>query len=434
VIPCVSLPFEWFVALRYLRAKRKQAFISLISVISIAGVAVGVMALIVVISVMGGFEDHLRNKILGINAHVIVRSATGPFDDRTVISKIRDVKVPPEGLLGRLRGWISGDGGGARVEAVTPFVFIQALMSSGNAVSGAVIRGVDPGTVSSVLRFEEGSSGEWIAALEKPGEGLPPIVLGDGLAQTLGVERGATVQIILPGGTISPVGMLPKIRGFRVVGFVSTGMYDYDASLAFVRIVDAQRLLGIGDRVHGLEVRISDIYAADRVSHYMQERLGFPYSVLDWQQLSRNLFSALKLEKLAMFIILTLIVLVAAFNIVSTLIMLVMEKHQDIAVLKALGARDGQIMKIFVLTGFFVGLIGTGIGVGLGLAICEILRRYRFITIPKDVYFTDTIPVLLNPADVVIIAVSAVIICFLATIYPARQASRVDPAEALRIG
>lgn len=430
----MSLPFEWFVALRYLRAKRKQAFISFITLISIAGVAVGVMALIVVISVMGGFEDHLRNKILGINAHVLVRSVAGPFDPRTVLPKIRDVKVLPEDLFGLLIGWLSGDGKGARVEAVTPFVYIQALVSSGSAVSGVVIRGVDPGTVSSVLRFEEGSSGEWLSALERPGEGHPPIVLGKGLAETLGVDLGATVQIILPGGTISPVGMLPKIRGFRVAGFVSTGMYDYDASLAFVRIRDAQRLLGIGDRVHGLEVRISDIYAADRISHVMQERLGFPYSVLDWQKLSRNLFSALKLEKLAMFIILTLIVLVAAFNIVSTLIMLVMEKHQDIAVLKSIGARNGQIMKIFVLTGFFVGLIGTGIGVCLGLGTCELLKRYRFITIPKDVYFTDTIPVLLNPADVVIIAVSAVLICFFATIYPARKASQVDPAEALRIG
>lgn len=427
------LPFEWFVALRYLRAKRKEAFISLITFISMAGVAVGVMALIVVISVMGGFEDHLRSKILGINAHVLVRSTAGPFDPDPVMKAVKDATVRPAGPFEGVTGFLSGEQGRPRVEAATPFIFVQALLSSGSAVSGTVIRGVDPRTAGSVISL--GDSGEGVfSAIRDADGGQPPIVLGVELARTLGVEKGGTVQVILPSGTISPVGLLPKIRGFRVAGITSTGMYEYDASLAFIGMVDAQKILGIGSKVHGIEARVTDIYAADRIALAVQESLGFSYQVMDWQQMSRNLFSALKLEKLAMFIILTLIVLVAAFNIVSTLIMLVMEKHHDIAILKAVGATDSQILRIFVYTGFLVGLIGTGSGVALGIGICDVIKRYRFIRIPKEVYLTDTIPVLLDFSDVAVIALSAMIICFLATLYPARQASRVNTAEALRIG
>lgn len=427
-----KIPFEWFVALRYLRAKRKQAFISLITFISIAGVAIGVMALIVVISVMGGFEDHLRTKILGVNSHIVVRSYRGPIADykdieREILATSVSDGNPLESLLGMDNK--------ARVVAVTPLIYIQALLSSGQGVSGAIIRGVDPDSLPKVMDTGKILMGEGLSALkEGRRNGQPPIILGKELARTLGVSVGQTVQIVLPSGTITPVGMLPKIRSFRVAGIDTTGMFEYDASLAFIGLEDAQRLLHIRGQAHSIELKVSDIYASDRLAQAIGKRLGPPFWAMDWQQMSRNLFSALKLEKLAMFIVLTLIVLVAAFNIVSTLIMMVMEKHQDIAILKAIGATDRQILKIFVYNGLVVGLIGTFLGVVGGVSLCELLSRYKFIKIPRDVYYTDSLPILLNSSDVVLIAVCAVVICFIATIYPARQAAKVNPSEALRNG
>ncbi|MGQ9744562.1 MAG: lipoprotein-releasing ABC transporter permease subunit [Dissulfurimicrobium sp.] len=427
-----KIPFEWFVALRYLRAKRKQAFISLITFISIAGVAIGVMALIVVISVMGGFEDHLRTKILGVNSHIVVRSYRGPIANYSEIEKkIFAISVSDGNLLENLLGMKNK----ARVVAVTPLIYIQALLSSGQGVSGAIIRGVDPDSLPKVMDTGKILMGEGLSAL-KYGQrnGQPPIILGKELARTLGVSVGQTVQIVLPSGMITPIGMLPKIRGFRVVGIDTTGVFEYDASLAFIGLEDAQMLLHIWGQVHSIELKVSNIYASDRLAQVIDKRLGPPFWAMDWQQMSRNLFSALKLEKLAMFIVLTLIVLVAAFNIVSTLIMMVMEKHQDIAILKAIGATDRQILKIFVYNGLVVGLIGTALGVMGGVSLCELLSRYKFIKIPKDVYYTDSLPILLNSSDVILIAVCAVAICFIATIYPAKQAAKVNPSEALRNG
>ncbi len=428
------MSFEWFVALRYLRAKRKQAFISLITFISIAGVAVGVMALIVVIAVMAGFQDHLRTKILGINSHILVRNYYGPFDHPEEIEKkIRDVSVPSSGLFHRFLRRITGDREGARVVAATPFVNVQALLSSGRAVNGALIKGVDPDSVRKVVNIGEIISGRGLDALKVQGRGTPQqIILGKELARNLGVAVGQTVHVVLPSGTVSPVGMLPKIRPFQVVGISTTGVYEYDASLAFISIEAAQKLLGLGDRIQGFELKVSDIYAADRLSQAIQKVLGFPFWTTDWQKMSRNLFSALKLEKLAMFIILTLIVLVAAFNIVSTLIMMVMEKRPDIAILKALGATDQQILRIFMYNGVTIGLIGTVLGTLGGISLCWALSRYKFIKIPAEVYYTDTLPILLHVPDVLTIAISAVLICFCATIYPAKQAAKVDPSEALR--
>ncbi len=430
------MPFEWFIALRYLRAKRKQAFISLITFISIAGVAVGVMALIVVIAVMTGFDSHLRTKILGINSHILVRNYEGAFGNvRSVRQKVLKVSVPYEGHLDRLWRLIKGENGCARVIATTPVVYVQALLDSSRGVSGAVIRGIDPGSVTKVISIGKIIKGRGLEAFEDSNDtGPPPILLGKELANNLGVTVGQAIQVVLPSGTISPVGMLPKIRTFLVTGIDTSGMYEYDASLAFIPIKSAQRLLGIGNRVHGLEIKVSDIYATDSLSRAIQKTLGFPFWTIDWQQMSRNLFSALKLEKLAMFIILTLIVLVAAFNIVSTLIMMVMEKNQDIAILKTLGATDRTILRIFIYNGLLVGLIGTALGVFGGVGLSFLLGRYKFIKIPKEVYYTDTLPILLYPSDVTIIALSAILICFLATIYPARQAAKVNPSEALRTG
>jgi lipoprotein-releasing system permease protein len=424
--------FECFIALRYLRAKRKQAFISLITLISIAGVAVGVMALIVVIAVMTGFENHLRTKILGINSHISVKNYEGAFCNMESIRQdVLEVVVPGNHLF----KVISGKDVDARVTAATPLVYMQALLSSGRAVSGAAIRGIEPDSIQKVFSVGKIIRGEGLEAFENYSEsGIPPILLGKELARNLGVAVGQSIRVVLPSGTITPVGMLPKIRTFRVTGINTTGMYEYDTSLAFIPIEAAQRLLGLGEKVHGLEIKVSDIYATDGLALAIQKRLGFPFWAIDWQQMSRNLFSALKLEKLAMFIILTLIVLVAAFNIVSTLIMMVMEKNQDIAILKTLGAMDKNILRIFIYNGLLVGFIGTILGVSGGVSLCFLLSRYKFIKIPSEVYYTDTLPILLHTSDVAIISISAILICFFATIYPARQAAKVNPSEALRTG
>ena len=430
------MKFELFVAFRYLKARRKHAFISLISFISTAGVAVGVMALIVVIAVMAGFENHLRSKILGINAHLLVRSYEGAFSNAEALKQtIEAVKVPPSSgltyLLDRLRGLEATP----RVVAATPIVYIQALLSSSRGVSGVSIRGIDPDSVTRVVTFGRILEGRGIEGFkEYDGKGPMPIIIGKELASALAVSAGDTIRIVLPSGNLTPMGMIPKIRSVKVLGVQSIGMYDYDMSLAFVPIRAAQKLLGIEGKIHGFEVKVSDIYAADRIARAVRLTLGYPFWVMDWQQMSRNLFAALKLEKFAMFVVLTLIVLVAAFNIVSTLIMLVMEKKQDIAILKALGATDGQILRIFMLNGFMIGLMGTAIGTFGGLGLCHLLKKYKFIKIPKEVYYTDTIPILLYTSDLVIIALSAIVICFLATIYPARQAAKLNPSESLRNG
>jgi lipoprotein-releasing system permease protein len=390
------------------------------------------MALIVVIAVMTGFENHLRTKILGINSHISVKNYEGAFCNMESIRQdVLEVVVPGNHLF----KVISGKDVDARVTAATPLVYMQALLSSGRAVSGAAIRGIEPDSIQKVFSVGKIIRGEGLEAFENYSEsGIPPILLGKELARNLGVAVGQSIRVVLPSGTITPVGMLPKIRTFRVTGINTTGMYEYDTSLAFIPIEAAQRLLGLGEKVHGLEIKVSDIYATDGLALAIQKRLGFPFWAIDWQQMSRNLFSALKLEKLAMFIILTLIVLVAAFNIVSTLIMMVMEKNQDIAILKTLGAMDKNILRIFIYNGLLVGFIGTILGVSGGVSLCFLLSRYKFIKIPSEVYYTDTLPILLHTSDVAIISISAILICFFATIYPARQAAKVNPSEALRTG
>ncbi len=428
------MKYEFFMALRYLRARKSHKFISLISVISTGGVAVGVMALIVVIAVMAGFENHLRTKILGVNAHLLVRNYEGSFDDVSKLERlIKATSAKPENSILSLIDKLHGGEGRPTVTAVTPIVYIQALLSSGRAVSGVAIRGVDPQTVGTVITFGKIIDGSGIEAFKGwNGKGPPPVLIGKELAKSLGIGAGDFIKIVLPSGTITPVGMMPKIRTVRVCGVQTLGMYEYDMSLAFMPLSAAQKLLGLGNNIHGFEIKVSDIYAADRLAKALQKRLGFPFWVMDWQQMSRNLFSALKLEKFAMFVVLTLIVLVAAFNIISTLTMMVMEKKGDIAILKAIGATDGQILRIFMLNGLMIGLLGTFIGVGGGLGLCWLLKHYKFIKIPKEVYYTDSIPILLYTSDVVLITVSAILICFFATIYPARQASGINPSEVLR--
>ncbi|MDA8165938.1 MAG: lipoprotein-releasing ABC transporter permease subunit [Desulfobacteraceae bacterium] len=406
--------FEWFICLRYLKAKRKQRFISLISLISVAGVTVGVTALIVVLAVMTGFTSELREKILGINAHVVVQKfGDVVYDYRALEKKVADVKG---------------------VTAVTPYIYSQAMITSGDEGTGAILRGIDPESAGKVLNIGRHLKVGSLAALEAPGApGTPPgIILGKELAKELGVFAGDSVRLISAAGNLTPMGVIPKMKTFRVVGIFETGMFEYDSALAFVSIPAAQSFLDLDSAVHGLEVKVSDIYQAGRIAEAVDRRLGPEFVAKDWMSMNRNLFSALQLEKTAMFVILALIVLVAAFNIVSTLIMVVMEKAKEIAILKSMGATSASIMRIFVYEGLVIGVTGTLLGVAGGLGLCEILSRYHFIKLPSDVYPMSTLPIRVLPQDVTLVAVAAVLITLGATLYPSWQASRVRPAEALR--
>lgn len=412
------MSYELFIGLRYLKAKRKQTFVSLITIISIAGVMVGVTALIVVIAVMNGFKEDLRDKILGVTSHVVISR----FDGN--ISKYQEVRAKV--------GEVSG------VNAATPFIYTQVMISSRKAISGAVLRGIEPKTASKVINLPKNlraGSLEELEAENKP-EGMrstPGIILGNELARNIGASRGEPVTVISPLGRLTPLGRVPRSQTFRVAGIFDSGMYEYDSTIAYVSLWAAQRFLGIGDRVTGIEVRVDDIYAADRVARAIGKALGgYPYWSRDWMRMNKNLFSALKLEKIVMFIILTLIILVAAFNIVGTLIMVVIEKTRDIAILKSMGATRRSIMKIFMIEGAVIGLVGTLLGLLGGYTLCTLLATYKFIELPSDVYYISTLPVQMNPLDVALIALAAIVITLAASVYPAWQASRFDPAEAIR--
>jgi len=406
--------FEWFVCLRYLKAKRKHGFISIISLISIAGVMVGVMALIVVLAVMTGFTSEFRDKILGINSHVVVQDYTGNISGyEEIAAKVRKI----EGVSG-----------------VTPYLYSQAMITSGEGGTGAVLRGLDSATAQGVLNLEKNLRSGSIAALspgQTDGRRLPGIILGKELAAQLHVLLHDRVRLISASGPLTPMGVLPKVFTCQVVGIFETGMYEYDSALAYVSLETAQRFFDLPGLVHGLEVKTRDLNQADRIARRIEQALGPNYFAKDWMRMNRNIFSALQLEKTALSVIMALVVMVAAFNIVSTLIMVVMEKNKDIAILKSMGATSASIMRIFIYEGLVIGLAGTVLGVLGGLGLCAILSRYQFIKLP-EVYPISTLPVLVLPSDVILIALSATIITLAATLYPSWQAAKVDPAVALR--
>ena len=410
------MSFERFIGARYLRAKQKQAFISLITYLSIAGVAVGVMALIVVIAVMTGFEVDLKTRILGGQANIVLMRYSGPFEEyRPVMQRIADV----EG-----------------VAASTPFIYTQVMLRTPANTTGAMLRGIDPATIGGVLKtLENVRVPEGGAAAGADPAGMPGIVLGRELAKNLGVVQGDVVHVISPRGMLAPTGHVPTMKPFRVSGYFESGMYEYDQTFAYINLADAQRLLRLGEAVTGLEIRVHDIYRAREIADAIVARLGPSYYARDWMQMNRNLFKALKLERRVMFIILSLIVLVAAFNIASSLIMLVMGKTRDIAILKAMGATDRSIRRIFVFNGMVIGVVGTSLGLVLGVAVCALLRRYNIHELTGDIYyFTTQLPVKMEALDVVAIVVAALVICYVATLYPARQASRLNPVDAIRYG
>jgi lipoprotein-releasing system permease protein len=404
------MTFEWFVSKRYLRAKRKQKFISLISIISILGVAVGVLALIVVLSVYTGFTEGLRDQIIGINSHILVqRYGNNITNQKELAKQVESVKD---------------------VVATTPYIFSQALISSGRNSSGIVLRGIDPQSASDVINIGKKMQSGELTDLNRV-DSIPGIILGLEMAKQLGVATGSKIRLISPNGPLSPVGVLPKILTCQVVGVFETGMYEYDSTLGFINLDTARSLSGDQEGVHGLEIRVANIDRADRVAKDIRETLGAGFSIRDWMQLNQNLFAALKLEKAGIFIALNLIILVAALNIISALVMVVMEKTRDIAILKSMGATTGSIMRIFFYQGAVIGLTGTFLGVTGGLGLCWILKRYKFIELPSNVYPMSTMPIKVVPADITLIAFSAILITLAATLYPSWKASKIRPAEAL---
>ncbi|NPA49872.1 MAG: ABC transporter permease [Thermodesulfobacteria bacterium] len=420
--------FEWFVALRYLLSGKRHRFTSFISVMAVVGVAIGVCALIVVIAVMAGFQKELRDRLLGVNSHLIVQRLGGPLlEYEELASKIESLRLPKKGisgLLARLKGE-----GEVRVEGVLPCVVLQGLLSSGEGQAGVMVRGVPGKTALKIFTSVKLKNGSFLSL-----EGdAPHIILGWRLAKTLGVKPGDRVKLILPDGRVTVLGLLPKIRTLTVVGIFETGLYEFDATLAFTPLKLAQGLAGTRGVTH-LEVRLNDPFYAGEFATMLSKQLGFPYWVVDWRRMNASLFSALKLEKAAMFVILTLIVLVAAFNIVAALIMLVGEKRSDIAILKSMGASDRSILRIFILTGFLLGSSGMFLGVLGGLFLCFLIARYPIVKLPSDVYYVDHLPVLVQAFDVTLIAFAALVLALLATIYPARQAAKLPPAEVLRYG
>jgi lipoprotein-releasing system permease protein len=410
-------PLELFVGLRYTHSKRRTHFISFISMTSMLGIALGVTALITVLSVMNGFEKELRDRILGMASHATVTTYAGRLADWPALSQI--LKAEPS------------------IQAMAPYVQGESMLSQGKRVSGALIRGVMPemeGGVSDVVSHINGGD------LGKLIEGEYRIILGSELAIALGVGIGDSVTVVSPQVTIGPTGILPRLRRFTIVGIFEVGMFEYDRGVALVHIRDAARLFSLEDNVTGLRLKLEDIYDAPALARKLSVQLQGDYRVEDWTRQHANFFRAVKTEKRVMFIILTLIVAVAAFNIVSTLIMVVTDKRSDIAILRTLGTSPRSIMTIFIIQGVVIGVLGTALGVagGIGLAlnvetiVPAIEQFFNVEFLAADVYYISDVPSELHWKDVWVMASVSMTLCLLATIYPAWRAARTHPAEALR--
>jgi lipoprotein-releasing system permease protein len=412
--------YELFIGLRYLRARRRETFISLITVISILGVMIGVMTLNVVMAVMTGFEETLRDRLLGINAHIaLVKSGDLIRDYDRLVNMVRQEKG---------------------VVAASPSIYGQVMLTAGPRVAGVVVRGVDPARVNQVVDIEKYIREGSLAALTRPQPLrvddrtvlLPGVIIGIRLANQLGVAPGSPLQVVSPLGSPTAIGVIPKVRRFVVVGIFDSGMSEIDSTLVYMNLADAQKFFEMDGAVTHIEIRVRDVYQAAAVAERLEQQLRFPYRAEDWSRLWPNLFSALKLEKTVYFLVLLLMVLIGAFNIVSTLIMVVMEKRKDIAILQSMGATRRSIRKIFMLKGCVIGTVGTVLGVVLGLAICLLIEQYHFIELPKDVFLISTVPVRIYLSNFVLVACASLIVCLLASIYPARQAAQLDPVEIIR--
>ncbi|TRZ89026.1 lipoprotein-releasing ABC transporter permease subunit [bacterium] len=401
--------FELFVAKRYLTAKRKQAFISVITLISILGITIGVMALVIAIALITGFQEDVQDKILGATSHIMVSDLSGD-----------GLKDYP-GLMERIRG-LKG------VVSVTPVVYSQVLINGPSRSSGALLKGIDFGL--------EMKNSAWLRKLESgsapqagPQDGL---LLGREIAFTIGAGQGDSVTVLTTASRLSPMGLFPKTKRFKVSGIFNTGLYEFDSSTALVPLETAQRFLGFEKKVTYLQVKISNIFEAESVGERIKEGLPPLAYVTTWMELNRSLFSALKLEKNIMFLTITLIVFVAALNIIATLILMVMEKTRDIGILMAMGATARQIRRIFFLQGALIGVVGTTMGVLLGLAWCWMANTFRLIRIPVDIYQISYVPFRLGGFDLILIIGVSLAISFLSTLFPSHRAAKTDPVVALK--
>jgi lipoprotein-releasing system permease protein len=425
----VTLPYEMIIGLRYLRAKRRQRTISLNTFISIAGITLGVAALIGTLGIMTGFKEDLQAKILGTTAHIIVQER-GTNDMKNYTDVLQQIEAVP-GVI-----------------AAAPFIFKQVLITSKSSVQGVILRGIQPEQEVQVTDLQANIKFGDLAGLKNPslvppesGRSLsgqapspsanrPGIILGKELSMRLGVFIGDSINVVSPVGPIKSFTMTPKIRPYTVVGIFESGMFEYDSSLSYISLEEAQKFFGLGDTVTGIQVKVNDVFLAKEISHRLEAALGLSFLARDWMQMNQSLFSALKLEKTMMFLLLVLITLVASFNIVGTLTMIVNEKQREIAILKAMGATPQSIMQIFMLNGLVIGLVGTCIGVPLGYSFLWLIQNYW--TFDASVYYISRIPVHIIPLDVVLVATSAILISFAATFYPSWQAAKLDPVSALR--
>ncbi|HWH39802.1 MAG TPA: lipoprotein-releasing ABC transporter permease subunit [Usitatibacter sp.] len=411
-------PFELFVGLRYTRAKRRTHFISFISLISMLGIALGIAALITVMSVMNGFEKEIRSRILGAAAHIQVIGPESGLPDWQHLAD--EAKANPE------------------VVATAPFVQAQGLLSTGSAVRGVFVRGVVPELENTVADFGRNMRAGKLEDLQPGGFG---IVLGIGIARGLQLRVGDKVTLISPQGQVTPAGLMPRLKQFTVVGIFAMDHNEFDSALALVRMEDAQVLYRLeGGAVSGIRLKVRDVDRAPAVAREIAQRMPPDTLVSDWTQQNVNYFRAISIEKRMMFIILTLIIAVAAFNLVSTLVMVVTDKHPDIAILRTLGASPGSIMQIFVVQGAVIGTIGTLIGVVTGVLLAlniatvvpAIEHAFNFQILSRDVYYISELPSDLHWQDVWMVAAMSLVLAFVATIYPSWRAARVNPAEALR--
>ncbi|MGE4317401.1 MAG: lipoprotein-releasing ABC transporter permease subunit [Deferribacterales bacterium] len=404
--------FEKFIAKRYLKSRKSNRILSFISGVSVLGIVLGVATLIVVISVMNGFSDNLKKRILGANAHIVVNRM-----DVSPIHEWREVQKEIAGVQD--------------VTGVSPFIISQVLLTSRDNVSGVVLRGVIPQDEMKVTAVEkfitEGSFDEL-----GDGSETPKIALGKELAANLGVMEGDKVTMVSPLGKKGPFGITPKMKYFEVCAVFDTGMYEYNNTLAYVDIKTAQDFFGLGDIVSGFSVGTTNFDRAEYIASKIQDVLKYPYWSRDWISMNKSLFSALKLEKYAMFIILTLIIIVASFNVISMITVTVKDKKRDIAILRAMGASEGSISGIFKKQGMIIGVTGTIIGNALGLGICVVLTKFKLISLPADIYFMDRLPVKMDVWTFVLVSVCSLLITYLAGLFPARQSAKMDPVEALR--
>jgi lipoprotein-releasing system permease protein len=405
----MDIPFELHVALRYLLAKRKQAFISVISLISTLGVTVGVMALVIALALMTGLQQELRDRILGSNPHVYVWNTKGIADYHAEADKLRALP---------------------HVLGAAPAILGQGLVSAAGETQPLQVKGIDPALEQQVTNLQEAITSGSLAALNVRDDETDTILLGKDLAAKLGVATGDSVSLTM-GTTLSPAGLIPRTRRLRVAGTFSLGLYEFDSTYGYVSLDVAKRLLG-KDQADLIQLRVDDMYAAPRIAASVTDRLGSNYVTQDWADMNKPLFSALGLEKMAISLTIGLIVMVAALNIVASLILLVMEKHRDIAILKTMGAGAGSVTAMFMVQGLIIGIVGTTIGASAGWVVSAVLTRYRLIRVPVDVYQVPYVPFRVLPTDFALVVLAAIVICFVATIYPARQAAKLDPVQALR--